>query len=75
MSRPKVHRTVPLFTRISGKNDKFLRAISKKAGISKAAFLDRQLAFLRDNADVNNLLNTIEKIGKEERNAISKEGR
>lgn len=47
MGRHKTHRDIPLYTRVTKENDKFLAITCKKAKMNKTAWLDSHFNFLR----------------------------
>lgn len=65
-------KKVALYTRINKKNDKFLKMVSKKAGVSRTEFLDSFFDFVRNNST---LLKEAQHFGKKTRNQIQGKSR
>lgn len=67
MGRKKLDRVIPLYTRITKKNNDFIKMLCKKSRMSKTEWLDKHIAFLRNN--LNNP-RVVEELVKETRNGL-----
>lgn len=60
MGRKKLHRDVPLYTRIKEENNDYLITLCERAKVNKTDWMDRHLDYLRKNIAIRKAARLIE---------------